>query len=144
MGVSEGMIRYRLKKLAPKLLKAGLKPFLNPQEVFFVANRRDKLGTGANWRGSVTNWGQAQIGVGPIDCKSAVEVYACCFVKTNMWQARIGGNRFDCILGKHVCACPRFRQKPLTLSCSPVKFHRTMCISNMDPNLNFQTIPAAV
>ena len=42
MGVSEGTIRYRLKKLAPKLLKAGLKPFLNPREVFFVANRRHR------------------------------------------------------------------------------------------------------
>lgn len=42
MGVSEGTIRYRLKRLAPILLQADLKPFLNPQEVFYVANRRHR------------------------------------------------------------------------------------------------------
>ena len=42
MGVSEGTIRYRLKRLSPILLQAGLKPFLNPQEAFFVANRRHR------------------------------------------------------------------------------------------------------
>lgn len=42
MGVSEGTVRYRLKKLEAGLLSKGFKPFLNPQQVFHVTNRRHK------------------------------------------------------------------------------------------------------